>query len=443
MTSPSSKSYIKIRGGLKLKGEVEVSGAKNSILPLLFASLATQGEHHFQNVPQLRDLNLTLKMLSSLGLSYKQSKQELIIRNTKKPSGNPCAKSAKSFRASILCLGPLLAVGQTVKIPLPGGCEIGSRPIDLHIEGLKKMGAKIFIKNSYITAIAPKKTLKACKMKLKFPSVGATENLITACVLAQGISYLENTACEPEILDLINYLKKMGAKIEQIKKRQLKITGVKKLSPLKQAYSVIPDRIEAGTWLIAGACTRGEIAVKKCKPQHLKSLLEKLKLAGFCLKWSSSEIFLKAGKQHKSVDIKTGVYPAFPTDLQSQFIALMTSLKGASSLTETIFENRFRYVEQLNLLKAGITFKNPSQVLVKGPVFLKKNNITATDLRAGAGLVLAGLIAEGVSKVYGLHHIERGYENFVSKLKALGADIQLRSAKKKDRPSRFEFSGST
>ena len=425
----TSQSYIKIKGGLKLKGEVEVSGAKNSILPLLFASLTAKGEHHFQNAPQLRDLNLTLKMLSSLSVSYKKSKQELIIQNIKQLKGTPCPKSAKSFRASILCVGPLLAVGQKVKIPLPGGCKIGSRPIDLHIEGLKKMGAKIFIENSYITAIPPKNRLKACKIKLAFPSVGATENLIMACSLAKGTSYLENTACEPEILDLINYLKKMGAKIKRIKQRHLKITGVKKLTPLKQAYSVIPDRIEAGTWLIAGACTRGEITVKKCNPQHLKSLLEKLKQAGFLLKWNSSEIFLKAGRQLQSVDIKTGVYPAFPTDLQSQFIALMTSLKGASSLTETIFENRFRYVKQLNLLKAGIIFKNTSQVLVKGPVSLKQNKITATDLRAGAGLVLAGLIAQGDSKVYGLHHIERGYENFVSKLQALGADIQLYPSK--------------
>ena len=429
----TDQSYIKIKGGLKLKGEVEVSGAKNSILPLLFASLTAKGEHHFQNVPQLRDLDLTLKMLSSLGLSYKQSKQELILKNIKQLKGCPCPKSAKSFRASVLCLGPLLTIGHSVKIPLPGGCKIGSRPIDLHIEGLKKMGVKIFIENSYITAIAPKKGLNACSFKLNFPSVGATENLIMACVLAKGISYLENTACEPEILDLINYLKKMGAKIEQIKKRQLKITGVKKLFPLKQAYSIIPDRIEAGTWLIAGACTRGEITVKKCKPQHLESLLEKLKLAGFNLNWTSSEIFLKTGKQQKSVTIKTGVYPAFPTDLQSQFTALMTSLKGISSLTETIFENRFRYIEQLNLLGAGITFQNPSQAFVKGPVFLKRNNITATDLRAGAGLVLAGLIAQGISKVYGLHHIERGYENFVPKLRALGADIQLYLSSKNEK----------
>ena len=424
-----AQSYIKIKGGFKLKGSVEVSGAKNSILPLLFASLTAQGKHGFQNVPQLRDLNLSLKILSSLGIKYRKTKKELTIINTK-ITGKPCSKSAKSFRASILCLGPLLAVGKSVKIPFPGGCKIGSRPIDLHIEGLKKMGAKISIKNSCIIATAPK-FLKACKFKLSFPSVGATENLIMACSLAKGTSYLENTACEPEILDLINYLKKMGAKIEQTKKRKLKITGVKKLTPLKQAYSVIPDRIEAGTWLIAGACTRGEITVKKCKPQHLKSLLNKLKQVGFDLKWNSSEIFLKPKKQLKPINIKTGVYPAFPTDLQSQFIALMTSLKGVSLLTETIFENRFRYIEQLNLLGAGILFKSKSQVLVKGPVLLKQNKITATDLRAGAGLVLAGLIAQGESRVYGLQHIERGYENFIPKLQALGAKIKLCSSKNK------------
>ena len=429
MTDYPSQSYLKIHGGAKLKGEVEVSGAKNSILPLLFACLTAKGEHHFQNVPQLKDLNLSLEMLSSLGLSWKKSKQKLTVIHTKTLKGNPCPKSAKSFRASILCLGPLMAVGHTVKIPLPGGCEIGSRPIDLHLEGLKKMGANINIEKSYITARAPKGALKGCKIKLKFPSVGATENLIMSSVLAQGTSYLDNIACEPEVLDLINYLKILGAKIEQTQKKSLKITGVKKLSPPSQTYSVIPDRIEAGTWLIAGACSRGEVLVKKCNPQHLNSLLEKLNLAGFHIETGSSEVFLKAGKKQKSVNIKTGVYPAFPTDLQSQFVALMTSLEGPSALTETIFENRFRYVEQLNLLGANIQFKNPSQILVKGPVSLKKNKITATDLRAGAGLILAGLIAKGTSKVYGLHHIERGYENLVPKLQSLGANIQLCSSK--------------
>ena len=431
MTDFSSQAYIRIKGGQKLKGEVEVSGAKNSILPLLFSTLTAKGVHRFQNAPQLKDLSLTLKMLSSLGLTYKRSKKELILENIKALKGNPCSKRAQSFRAIILCLGPLMAVGQTVKIPLPGGCQIGSRPIDLHIEGLRRMGAKIQVDKDYIKAQAPKGALKACKIKFKFPSVGATENLIMACTLAKGTSYLENIACEPEILDLINFLKQLGAKIEQIKKRVLKITGVKKLQPLKQAYTVIPDRIEAGTWLIAGACTRGEVLVKKCAPQHLKSLLEKLKQSGFYIQSSSSEIFIKAGKQHKSIDIKTGVYPAFPTDLQSQFMALMTSLKGSSSLTETIFESRWRYVEQLNLLGASIQFKTPSQATVKGPVLLQKNKMTATDLRAGAGLVLAGLIAQGQSKVYGYHHIKRGYENFIPKLKALGADVQLDSPKRK------------
>ncbi|MCY4321748.1 MAG: UDP-N-acetylglucosamine 1-carboxyvinyltransferase [Bdellovibrionaceae bacterium] len=425
------QSYIKIKGGLKLKGEVKVSGAKNSVLPLLFSSLISEGEHHFKNIPDLKDLHLALKLLSSLGLSHKKLKQELIIQNRQKLTGDPCPKSVQSFRASILCLGPLMDIGKTVKIPLPGGCDIGARPIDLHIESLNKMGAKICIKKSHIVAIAPKNKLKACQLKLKFPSVGATENLIMACVLAKGTSFLENIACEPEILDLIRYLNKMGAKIEQLKKRKLKITGVKKLLTLKQAYPVIPDRIEAGTWLIAGACVRGQITVKKCETKHLKSLFEKLKLIGFDVKWNSSTALLKPGSQHKSINVKTGVYPAFPTDLQSQFIALMTSLKGTSSLLETIFENRFRYVEQLNRLGAGIQFENPSKILVKGPVLLKSNKLMATDLRAGAGLVLAGLMTPGTSEVYGLHHIERGYENFVPKLKSLGADIQLCSSKSK------------
>lgn len=422
--SSNKKMYFKIYGGRALKGEINVSGAKNSVLPLLFASLLAKGEHKFKNVPDLKDVHLTLKILSSLGMTYERFADRLMVQNSGGTGTDPCPDSAKSFRASVLCLAPLLACFGKVKIPLPGGCEIGSRPIDIHLKGLKQLGAKIFIEEGWIYGSVPKEGLKASQIKLDFPSVGATENLIMASVLAKGTSSLQNVACEPEITDLINYLKMLGAQIEQVSPRELKITGVSKLKAFDEVYKVIPDRIEAGTWLITGACTKGEIVVRKCQPEHLTDLLDKLSEAGFTVKSKESEIFIKSGKQHKSLDITTGVYPAFPTDLQSQFMALMTQLEGTSSLKETVFENRFRYIQQLNLLGAGIQIKD-QQAFVKGPVLLQGNKMEATDLRAGAGLVLAGLTAKGESKVYGLHHIERGYENFFLKLKSIDADIQL------------------
>ena len=418
-------SYFKIRGGKRLKGTVSVSGAKNSILPLLFASLLAEGKHEFKNVPDLKDVRLALKILSSLGLVCAHFADQLSVKNQGFIRTDPCPESARSFRASVLCLGPLLTYFGKVKIPLPGGCDIGSRPIDIHIKGLKQLGAEICIKEGWIHGSAPNGGLKAAEIQLDFPSVGATENLIMASVLAQGASYLKNIASEPEVTDLINYLRSLGAQIESTGLRELKIIGVSHLKPSNKIYTVIPDRIEAGTWLIAGACTKGEVLVQKCQPEHLNSLLEKLRTVGFTVETKKSEIFLKSGKKHQSVNIKTGVYPFFPTDLQSQFMALMTQLDGLSFLEETIFDNRFRYIQQLNLLGAGIQIQQHCRALVKGPVFLKGHKMEAVDLRAGAGLVLAGLAARGESRVYGLHHIERGYDNFLFKLKSLNADVAL------------------
>ena len=421
----NKKSYLKIQGGRTLKGEVNVSGAKNSALPLLFASLLAEGEHEFENVPDLKDISLALDILSSLGMTYKREAGRLLVKNFYFTGVDPCSESARSFRASILCLGPLLSRFGKVKIPLPGGCEIGSRPIDIHLKGLKQLGAQIFVEKGFIYGSASKEGFKASEIKLDFPSVGATENLIMASVLAKGTSRLQNLACEPEITDLINYLKSLGAQIEEMAFRELKITGVSHLKPSHKPYSVIPDRIEAGTWLIAGACTKGEVLVRKCQTEHLTFLLEKLKQSGFLIESKNSDIFLKSGKKHKAASIKTGVYPSFPTDLQSQFMALMTQLEGLSSLEETIFENRFRYIKQLNLLGARIQIKDQNRALVEGPVFLKGHKMEATDLRAGAGLALAALAAEGESRLYGLHHIERGYENFFLKLRSLNADVDL------------------
>ena len=420
----SKKSYFKISGGQALTGEVDVSGSKNAILPLLFASLLCEGDHEFKNVPDLKDVHLALDILSSLGVSYKKEETRLWIQKSHLTNAQPCSKSAKAFRASVLCLGPLLSRFGSVKVPLPGGCNIGERPIDLHLKALRQLGADIFIEEGFIYGQAPK-GLKACKIRLDFPSVGATENIIMACVLAKGTSRLQNIACEPEIEDLIKYLKGLGAKIKRKGLRELEIKGVLCLKPNSKPYTVLPDRIEAGTLLIAGACTKGEIRIKNCHPRHLSSLLEKLKIAGFFVETQDSEMTLKKGGPYKALHVKTGVYPHFPTDLQSQFMALMTQLEGLSSLEETVFENRFRYVEQLNHLKANIQINNNTKAFVKGPVLLKGHRVEATDLRAGAGLVLAALAAEGDSEVYGLSHIERGYDNLFLKLKLLEANIQL------------------
>ena len=432
----NKEAYLKIYGGQSLKGELEVSGAKNAILPLLFASLLVKGEQSFTNVPRLKDVQLTLKMLKSLGVQTQWNRDQLLLKNSQNFNSQACAKSASSFRASILILGPLLALSRPVKLPLPGGCQIGSRPIDFHIEGLKAMGAQLLIKNNEIEGFAPK-GLKACSFKLKYPSVGATENLIMAGVLAKGQTYLENIACEPEILSLIQYLKQRGAKIERVKTRGLKIQGLKKLYAYPKPYPVIPDRIEAGTWLLLAACVRGEVLVKKCQAQRLTSLLNLLKALRFDISTQSDQILIKKGLANKkALSIKTGVYPAFPTDLQSQFMALMTSLKGQSVLQETIFEDRFRYVEQLNHLGAGIHINSSNsshtqklsythKAIIQGPVQLYGNKVTATDLRAGAGLIIAGLMAKGTTQLYGLNHIQRGYENFVDKLKLLKAKVQL------------------
>lgn len=418
------KSYLKICGGQPLEGEVGVSGAKNSILPLLFASLLCEGNHEFENVPDLKDVHLALNILSSLGVSYKKEGSQLVIKNFHRTRKDPCPESAGAFRASVLCLGPLLARFGEVKIPLPGGCDIGARPIDIHLKALRQLGAEVFVEEGFIYGQAHR-GLKACEIKFDFPSVGATENTIMACVLAQGTSHIKNTACEPEIEDLIKYLTDLGAQIERKGLRELEIKGVSCLQAQSKPYVVIPDRIEAGTLLLAGACTKGEIKVKKCQPEHLSALLERLKASGFYLKSTNSEIMLKKRGPYKAVHVKTGVYPDFPTDLQSQFMALMTQLKGLSSLEETVFENRFRYVEQLNRLQANISITNNTKASVKGPILLKGSQVEATDLRAGAGLVLASLAAEGESEVYGLNHIERGYENLFLKLKCLGANVQF------------------
>ena len=419
--SESRESYIKIKGGSVLEGEVEVSGAKNAILPLLFSSLLAEGTHEFYNVPDLKDVSIALQILESLGFLLKKEGSSLQVISSYKRGSFPSKELVGQMRASILCLGPLLSRFGEARIPFPGGCVIGARPIDLHLKGLKSFGAHIEVEEGIIYARAPK-GLKGAKIVLDFPTVGGTENLIMAAVLAQGQSWIQNAAIEPEVLNLVGYLKKMGAKIE-FSSREIKIEGVTCLKPFS-GYFVIPDRIEAGTLLLAGAITGGEIVLRNCCPDHLLALRKALQCSGFFLESDKNEIRLESTKKREALDLGTEVYPGFPSDLQSQFMALMTQLKGLSSLTENIFEDRFRHVLELRKLGASIELKENRRALVHGPVSLKGTDLRISDLRAGAGLILAALVAKGESRVFSLHHLDRGYENLDQKLRSLGANIE-------------------
>ena len=416
------KPCMHIKGGTVLKGEVKASGSKNATLPILFSTILADGEYTIFNVPHLTDVTTALEVLKSIGFSYERKKEALIIKSSYLKNSHPSKELVQKMRASFLCLGPLLVRYKDVKIPLPGGCKIGERPVDLHLKSLEALGASIVCEQGWVHAKAPK-GLKGTEITLDFPTVGGTENLILASVLAKGKTVIKNRACEPEVSDLINVLKKMGALIEETGEKELTICGVDKLIPFSN-YKVMPDRIEAATFLLAGAITGGEIKVTHCCPEHLKSFLAKLEDCGFLCETQLDSITVTGTKLRKSTHIETGVYPKFPTDLQSQFLALMTQLEGESSLKENIFENRFRYVEELNKLKASVQIKNQNKAFVKGPVSLKGGMVKSTDLRASSGLILAALVAQGDTYVTDIFHLDRGHENFHIKLKSLGAQVE-------------------
>ena len=416
--------YIRLRGGKSLSGSVKTSGSKNAILPLLFSTLLAKGVHKFENSPQLKDVSTALNLLKSLGLSVLQEQDKIQVINKDLSYMNLCETSVKSMRASILCLGPLLAVHKKVKIPLPGGCVIGKRPVDLHLKNLKLLGAEIKIEDEFIIASASH-GLKGASISFDFPTVGGTENLLLASVLAQGKTILKNASCEPEVLDLISYLNLIGARVERSQEREFTIQGVSSLKPKASFYSVIPDRIEAGTLLLAGAISQGEVKVSHCCPEHLKSLSDKLEESGCLVTISSDSISLKVNQPLKSVNINTEVYPGFPTDLQAQFMAFMTQLNGESYVKENIFEERFKHIKELKKMQAQIKLRDSHTASVHGPTDLSASVVEATDLRASASLILAGLIAKGETKICEIHHLERGYENLPLKLQSLGADIRL------------------
>lgn len=408
-----------VKGGHQLNGITTASGSKNSTLPLIFASLLADGQHVFHNVPDLVDVKFACQLLENLGCetSYKDHTLRVFMKAPK--TFEAPYDIVRKMRASILCLGPLLARFKEAKVSLPGGCAIGTRPIDLHLEGMKAMGAEMTVESGYVLGKTPH--LQGARMLFESPTVGGTENIMMAATLAAGETVIENAAKEPEIVDLATYLNKMGAKVEGAGTSIVRITGVEKLRPAE--HNVIPDRIEAGTLLIAGAITGGEVTVEKCQPEDLVALTSKMMESGFKVTSEKNSITVHKCKSWNGVDITTSPHPAFPTDLQAQFMSLMTQAQGTSVITETVFENRFMHVQELVRLNANITPKTRVAVVRGTPGQLTGAPVMATDLRASACLVLAGLVAEGETVVNRIYHLDRGYENMEAKLTALGAKV--------------------
>ena len=411
-----------VKGGNRLVGAVKTSGAKNAVLPIIAASILGTTPSHLDEVPMLEDVHTISEVLKCLGLAVECSpeKNVLDIDSTEITSYEAPYELVRTMRASFLVMGPLLARIGIARISMPGGCAIGARPIDIHLKGFEALGVKIEQGHGYIEASAPE-GLKGTSIYFDFPSVGATENIMMAASLAEGTTILENAAEEPEIVDLANYLNKMGAKIRGAGTDTIRIEGVDKLHGAD--YTIIPDRIEAGTYMIAAAMTGGDVVVENVLPEHQKPLIAKLREAGAVVEEDIDKVRVIGKNPLKAVSIKTLPYPGFPTDMQAQMMAMMVIAEGRSKVTETVFENRFMHVVELNRMGAQISTEGRSAV-IDGPCKLTGCDVRATDLRAGAAMILAGLVAEGTTRIGDLHHIDRGYENIVAKLKNLGADIE-------------------
>ncbi len=409
-----------IHGGNRLEGTVKISGAKNAVLPIIAASLLGQSPSLLEEVPDLEDVRTISKVLCQLGVNVvNKGNDVLYIDSSKITSCEAPYELVRKMRASFLIMGPLLARCGHAKISLPGGCAIGTRPIDLHLKGFEALGAEIEIGHGYIEAKAPN-GLTGAKIYLDFPSVGATENIIMAASMAKGQTIIENPAHEPEIIDLANYLNMMGANIRGAGTNVIKIEGVERLEG--KNYTIIPDRIEAGTYMVAAAMTKGDVYIENAISEHLKPVIAKLKEANVEIIEDVNGIRVRGNGQIKAVDIKTLPYPGFPTDMQAQFMAMSTIAEGTSVVSETVFENRFMHVDELKRMGANIKIEGRSAV-VEGVAKLTGCEVKATDLRAGAAMVLAGLVAEGETRVGCIHHIDRGYDGLVNKLCGLGADI--------------------
>ena len=412
-----------INGGRSLRGTVKISGAKNAVLPAIAATLLGQDKVTvLDEVPNLDDVKTISEVLKTLGVKVQHvpEKSQLIVDASSIDNITAPYDLVRKMRASFLIMGPLLARLGEAKISLPGGCAIGTRPIDLHLKGFEALGAQISIGHGYIEAKAPG-GLKGARIYLDFPSVGATENILMAASMAEGQTVIENPAQEPEIVDLANYLNIMGAKIRGAGTNVIKIEGAKKL--VAHDYTIIPDRIEAGTYMIAAAMTRGDVYIANAINEHIKPVIAKLKEAGVTVDEDVDGIRVACDHRPKAVDIKTLPYPGFPTDMQAQFMAMLTISEGSSMVTETVFENRFMHVDELRRMGARIKIDGRTSV-IQGVDYLTGCQVKATDLRAGAAIVLAGLVAEGETQVGYIHHIDRGYDNLVEKLINLGADIR-------------------
>jgi UDP-N-acetylglucosamine 1-carboxyvinyltransferase len=412
---------LQIQGGVPLEGEVRISGAKNAALPILAATLLAEGTVSVGNVPHLQDVTTMIELLGRMGVSVTIDDKMRVevdagtIREHVAPY-----ELVRTMRASILVLGPLLARFGKADVSLPGGCAIGARPVNIHVEGLQQLGADILIENGYIRARASR--LRGARLVLETVTVTGTENLLMAAALAEGETVIENAAREPEVVDLADFLNAMGAKIRGAGTDTIVIDGVERLSGA--SYDVLPDRIETGTYLVAGAITGGRVRVKGTRPDHLDAVVAKLREAGATVEMGDSWISLDMrGQRPRAIDIRTAPYPAFPTDMQAQFAALNTVADGVGAVTETIFENRFMHMLEMRRLGADIRIEG-STAIIRGVPKLTAAPVMATDLRASASLVLAGLIAQGATEIHRIYHIDRGYECIEEKLEQLGARIK-------------------
>jgi UDP-N-acetylglucosamine 1-carboxyvinyltransferase len=419
--SEQLKDRFQIIGGSHLTGEVSISGAKNSILKLMAVSLMAAGKYRLDNVPAIADVTMMGELLESLGckVMHDENKSELLIEVPEQPGYKADYQFVRKLRASINVLGPLVAKLGRAEVALPGGDAIGSRGLDFHTRGLKELGAVTQNEHGYIVATAPN-GLTGAKVELEFPSVGATENILTAAVLAKGTTVLENAAREPDLVDIGNFLNAMGAKIQGLGTPTLVIEGVSKLNPVD--YVAIPDRIVTGTWAFAAAITQGDITIKNANASHLELPLEKLTSAGAVVTTTANGLRVKMSRRPSAIDISTLPYPGFPTDLQPFAITLNAIADGDALVTENVFEGRFMFVNELMRLGANIRVDGHHASIIGIPK-LSSAPVAASDIRAGAGLVLAGLVAEGTTFVEGAFHVDRGYPKFAEQLRALGADV--------------------
>jgi UDP-N-acetylglucosamine 1-carboxyvinyltransferase len=411
---------LEVFGAAKLKGQIIISGSKNASLPILAATLLSDKKISLTNLPKVKDIETMILLLKSLGSSVGNNKKTLTINNNKQIKTFAAYSLVKTMRAGILVLGPLLAKFGKAKVSLPGGCAIGSRPVDLHLQALSKLGVKYKIIQGYVHANAPKGLIGA---NIEFPkiSVGATENLIIASCLAKGKTILSNCAVEPEIKDLVNFLIKMGCNIKWTAKRNIEIEGVNDLKELN--YAVMPDRIEAGTYLIAAALTEGNLKITGIDPKIIITEINILKKVGSKITLRKNEIIIQGSKKIKSINIKTSPYPNFPTDLQAQMMVLLCKANKKSYIREEIFENRFMHVAELNRMGAKISI-NGNKATIEGNIKFEAAELMATDLRASVSLILAALTAKGKSVINRIYHLDRGYENIEKKLKKIGAKIK-------------------